>query len=267
MNAFCVLEVNFLKWEESIISFKWNKLEKRKSSNRLEREIYLAKTWLHRFLNNILIFDPLCTFTNFRNPKPSFLGVLQNYCLLWYQIHILGILGRYLDQVEIFVNFQFKYVCILHETLQSVFPIRSCIKFFSNSKPLKNGSSHRSCWFSVNTWTWPNFTPKIVEKSQNETAATWNENESDICTPTDPPKVPESSAITPNEYEMQKKANITEFKEFFNIDEFKKKCAEVAEYGLENPPPRVVREIPPLTLTTRQSANRPQIIGKLENLA
>ena len=135
MNAFCVLEVNFLKWEESIISFKWNKLEKRKSSNRLEREIYLAKTWLHRFLNNILIFDPLCTFTNFRNPKPSFLGVLQNYCLLWYQIHILGILGRYLDQVEIFVNFQFKYVCILHETLQSVFPIRSCIKFFSNSKP------------------------------------------------------------------------------------------------------------------------------------
>ena len=119
-----------------------------------------AKTWLHRFLNNILIFDwesifmqflwpkilkkiwtdmkkftlkksplpaniaakntipleirrdmnglfiqvnshffktesALCTFPNFRNPKPSFLGVLQNYCLLWYQIHILAILGTW----------------------------------------------------------------------------------------------------------------------------------------------------------------------------
>ena len=100
MNAFCVLEVNFLKWEESIISFKWNKLEKRKSSNRLEREIYLARTWLHRFLNNILIFGPLCTFPNFRNPKPSFLGVLQNYCRLWYQIHILGKL-QFLNQILI----------------------------------------------------------------------------------------------------------------------------------------------------------------------
>ena len=109
--------------------------------------------------------------------------------------------------------------------------------------------------------------PKIVEKTQNvpdETTTAENE----ICTPSDPPEVPANSAITPNEYEMQKKANITEFKEFFqkDIDEFKKKCAEVAEYGLEKAPPRVVREIPPLTLTTRQSTNRPQIIGKLENL-
>ena len=110
-------------------------------------------------------------------------------------------------------------------------------------------------------------TPEVEPQTLSPNTTKGNENEeSEICTPTDPPKVPESSAITPNEYEMQKKANITEFKEFFNIDEFKKKCAEVAEYGLENPPPRVVREIPPLTVTTRQSAKGPQIIGTLENL-
>ena len=37
MNALCVnsfLEVNFLKLKESIISFKWNKLEKKKSRNK-----------------------------------------------------------------------------------------------------------------------------------------------------------------------------------------------------------------------------------------
>ena len=113
---------------------------------------------------------------------------------------------------------------------------------------------------------------KIVGKSQMLP----NDNDSEICTTPEPTKVPESSAITPNDYEMQKTANIKaiqeKFKKKLNIDDLKKfltKCedaADAAEYGLEKAPPRVVREVPPLSVTTRQSAHNTKMVGTLENL-
>ena len=119
--------------------------------------------------------------------------------------------------------------------------------------------------------------PKIYEKSQNlpdEPKSAGDENEmieSEICTPPDPKIVTESSASTPSDYEMRKKANISAFKEKckeFKIDELNKILSsfEDVQEGLEKAPPRVVREVPPLSVTTRQKANRPQIFGNLENL-
>ena len=85
-----------------------------------------------------------------------------------------------------------------------------------------------------------------------------------------------STPSCPGSYERMVLQNRKELKEQLeksnmkNITEemrkYHTKCAEAAEYGLEKAPPRVVREIPPLSLTTRQSAKKSQIVGNLENL-
>ena len=122
--------------------------------------------------------------------------------------------------------------------------------------------------------------PKIVEKShlpdENTTTTTGNENEgteSEICTPPYPKKVTESSATPKCEYELNKLANVTAFKEKckkeLTIDDLRNslsKFEDAVDYGLEKAPPRVVREVPPLSVTTRQSAKGPQMVGNLENL-
>ena len=119
--------------------------------------------------------------------------------------------------------------------------------------------------------------PKIAEKSPNlPDETTTAGNESEISTPPYPKKVPESSAPTPSDYETKKMANITAFREKckkeLTIDKLKdclskrEDAADAAKYGLEKAPPRVVREIPLLSVTTRQSAHNPKMVGSLDNL-
>ena len=85
-----------------------------------------------------------------------------------------------------------------------------------------------------------------------------------------------STPSCPGSYERMVLQNRKELKEQLeksnmkNITEemrkYHTKCAEAAEYGLEKAPPRVVREVPPLSITTRQSAHKTKMVGSLENL-